>query len=194
MSLSTLPIRAAVTLSLLAVLAACQTQGPQVSSEAASGVDFATFSSFDFHDPLSTDRAGYHTLTTQHLKDAVERELLARGIRHVTTNPDLLVNFAVTTRETISQGTSPRFGVSYGGWSGGGMGMGVGVSTGGGVQTATEGTLTIDLVSRETNRIVWTGSVAGRLPRDAASRSQSIIDAAVKAILERYPAPHQATP
>lgn len=194
--MSPLPLstRAAIALSLLVGLAACQAQGPKITSEAASGVDFATFSTFAFHDPLSTDSAGYHTLTTQHLKDAAGRELLAHGIRHVTDNPDLLVNFAVTTRETISQGTSPRFGVSYGGWSGGGMGMGVGVSTGGGVQTATEGTLTIDLVSRETNRIVWTGSVAGRLPRDAASRSQSIIDAAVKAILDRYPAPHQATP
>jgi len=191
---SFLSIRSAIVLSLLVGLAACQAQGPRVTSEAAAGVDLAGFSTFDFHDPLSTDSAGYHTLTTQHLKEATERELLAHGIRRVTGTPDLLVNFAVTTRETISQGTSPRIGVSYGGWSGGGMGMGVGVSTGGGVETATEGTLTIDLVSRETNRIVWTGSIAGRLPRDAASRSRSLIDTAVKAILDRYPAPHQAMP
>lgn len=187
-------IRAATALSLFAVLAACQAQGPRISSQSAPGVDFATFTTFDFLDPVSTDSAGYHTLTTQQLKDATEREFLARGIRRATGKPDLLVNFAVTTRETISQGASPRIGVSYGGWSGGGMGMGVGVSTGGGVESATEGTLTIDLVGRETNRIVWTGSAVGRLPRDAASRSQAIIDAAVKAILERYPAPRQSTP
>jgi len=194
MSLPSVSTRAAIALSWLVGLAACQAQGPRVTSEAAVGVDLAGFSTFDFLDPLSTDRAGYHTLTTQHLKDAAERELLAHGLRRATGNPDLLVNFAVTTRETISRGTSPRIGVSYGGWSGRGMGMGVGVSTGGGLETATEGTLSIDLVSRETNRIVWTGSIAGRLPRDAANRSRSLIDAAVKAILDRYPAPHQAMP
>lgn len=173
--------------ALLATLAACQTQAPQVRSDAASGVDFAAFRTFGFHDPLSTDKNGYSTLTTGHLKSAVEREMSLRGFKRVDEAPDVLVNFTVATRESISSGTSPRVGVSYGGWSGGGLGMGVGMSTGGGVDTYTEGTLTIDIVDRVKNQLVWTGSAVGRIPRDAANKQQALIDKVVQLIYEQYP-------
>lgn len=175
--------------AILLALAACASQAPRITSDAAAGVDLAQYRSFDFLDPLSTDRSGYSTLTTQQLKAAAVRELTARGLRETAVQPDLLVNFTVTTRETLASGGSPRVGVSYGGWSGG-HGMGIGVSTGGGARSVTEGTLTIDLVDRARNQLVWTGSASGRLPRDASSRSQSIIDSAVHSILERYPVHH----
>lgn len=193
MSLSSRTARTALFACLLTVVAACQSQAPTIRSEAAPGVDFVAYKSFDFMTPLSTDQNGYSTLTTGHLKDAVKRELVLRGYTQTAEKPDILVNFSVSTRESVSSGSSPRVGVSYGGWSGGGHGMGIGMSTGGGVESHTEGTLTIDLVDRAANRLVWTGSAEGRLPRDAASRRQAIIDSAVRAIFAKYPA-HQAMP
>lgn len=187
MSLSILTARAMRVAGVFA-LAACQSQAPTIRSDAAPGVDLAAFRTFDFLVPLSTDRNGYSTLTTAQLKEAVKREMLLHGFTQAAQSPDILVNFTVSTRESVSSGSSPRVGVSYGGWSGGGLGMGIGISTGGGARQHTVGTLTVDLVDRAANRLVWTGSAVGRLPQDAASRPQAIIDAAVQAIFAQYPA------
>jgi hypothetical protein len=180
--------------ALLFALAACQTAPapPTVRSDAAPGTDFATYRTWGFHQPLSADKNGYSTITTERIKVAVEREMLRRGFTASTT-PDLYVNFDVTTREAVQASNSPSMGISFGGFSyggSGGGGVGVGTSTGGtSVKTVTEGTLAIDVVDRERNKLVWGGSVEGTLTKEALQDPEKTIDAAVQAVFREFPRP-----
>ena len=113
-------------LGLLA-LAGCAT-GPTIRSNVDQSVDFTRFRTFDFLQPLSTDREGYQSFVSRDLMVAAEREM-TRSASSARTNPDLLVNFSanleqrlrVTQTPTAGGGAawgSHRRGASYGVWGG----------------------------------------------------------------------------
>jgi len=171
------------------VLAAgCQT-APRVRAEAAPGTDMARYGTFGFFEKLGTDQHGYTTIATAHLKEAVTRELEARGL-HPAANPDLLVNFYVQTKDKVeSYPGSLGFGYSRFGWHGVGWGMGYDMPD---VHTYTEGTLTIDLVDRQKNALAWQGVAVGRLGERALRQPAVAVKSAVSAVFEKYPV--QAAP
>lgn len=170
-------------------LAACAS-GPNVRSDAAPGVNFADFKTWGFYSPLNTDASGVSTITTQHLRTSVTREMNAAGFTYSDNNPDLLVNFGVATRNRTTQGPSANVGVGYHRRTSSGMGMGMSMQTNNtNTRTVTDGTLVIDIVDRERNEQVWTGSIAGELPRSGASAE--VIDRAVTQIFRQFPAPRR---
>ena len=186
MNLLTAPAKRAVITMLCAgaaLLAACET-APRVRAESAPGADVARYATFGFFEKLGTDQHGYTTIATTQLKAAVTRELEARGV-HLSANPDLLVNFYVQTKDKIeSYPGTLGFGYSHFGWRGVGWGMGYGMTD---VQSYTEGTLTIDLVDRQKNALVWQGVAIGRLAERAMRQSEVTINHAVAAVFEKYP-------
>ena len=143
--------------------AACQTM-PRVHAESAPGTDMARYTTFGFFEKLGTDQHGYTTIATTHLKEAVSRELEARGM-HPAANPDVLVNFYVQTKDKVEElSRFAGFGYSRFGWHGAGWGGGFAAPD---VHTYTEGTLTIDLVDRQKNALAWQGVAIGRLDERA---------------------------
>jgi len=178
------------TYSLLAasvlVLAACQTK-PVISSQAAPQIDLTQYRTYAFMDRLSTDNAGYTSITTQLLKQAVEREMAARGLTP-SSEPDVLINLIATNKDRIEGDRDPRIGVTYGHWGWGRRGWGVGVGVGrDDIRSVREDTITIDLVEKARNVLVWSGSATFRPTKAERNDQEPRINEVVAKIFDRYP-------
>ena len=177
-----LPIAFAASSALL--LAACQTR-PEIRTQSAPELNALQYQTFGFVDHPNTDNANYTTLTTRYLKDAVTREMLARGYQQ-SDKPDLVVNFQVGSKDKVESYPGPAVGVGYGRWGWRNWGYGVGYG-GSDVRTVTEGSLTIDVVDHQKSALVWSGTAQGRLTKKALNNPQPAIDDAVSAIFAKYP-------
>jgi hypothetical protein len=167
-------------------VAACES-GPSVITNAAPGFSLAGFQTFSYLDPLSTDNGNVRTILSNELIDATTNELELAGLRHVDRGGDLLVNFVVTTRETLQ--TRPSSGASihhgggrYGTWGGYGMSM----STSEVVQR-TEGTVGIDIIDASKRQLVWEGAATGRVTDQVRNNRAEAINVAVRDILAEFP-------
>jgi hypothetical protein len=172
----------------LALLAACASS-PNVIANRAPDFDIANYRTFDFMQPLSTDNGNVRSLVSMNMMAAAERELETAGLTRVTENPDLLVNFLASTRQTLS--SRPSSGVSmgvrggrYGTW--GGYSVGVSTSTSNVVEQ-TEGTLAIDIIDASRNMLVWEGALSGRVTSGVRENLETAIDKAVTDILAEFP-------
>ncbi|AMD46401.1 DUF4136 domain-containing protein [Bordetella holmesii] len=172
--------------SLVATLVACASQ-PVVRSDYDHKVDFAQYHSYGFMSPLGTDKAGYSSLLTERLKDAVRQEMARRGYVYNENQPDLQVNFSakLENKVQIVQAAAPPMpyyayrGGFYGGWPGYGWGDDV--------YQYTQGTLNVDLVDRRRKQLVWEGVVTGEVSEPNWAESQQRVDAAVALIFQKYP-------
>jgi len=174
-------------LGLLA-LAGCAT-GPTIRSNVDQSVDFTRFRTFDFLQPLSTDREGYQSFVSRDLMVAAEREMTALGFQRTSTNPDLLVNFSanleqrlrVTQTPTAGGGAawgSHRRGASYGVWGG--------YRTD--VRQDTMGTLGVDVIDAARRQLLWEGVAVSRITRSTAENIGPALDSAVRDIFTKFPA------
>jgi Domain of unknown function (DUF4136) len=166
------------------LLAACQTR-PEIRTQSAPELNALQYQTFGFIDHPNTDNANYTTLTTRYLKDAVTREMLARGYKQ-SDKPDLVINFQVGSKDKVESYPGPAVGVGYGRWGWRNWGWGVGYG-GSDVRTITEGSLTIDVVDQQQKALVWSGTAQGRLTKKAMNNPRPAIDAAVSAIFAKYP-------
>ena len=179
-----------VRLSALAavgvLLAACQTR-PEIRTQAAAQIDLASYHTYGFMAKPSTDAQGYHTITTQSIERAVSRAMEAHGYGPAGPGqePDLLVNFSVKTHDRVEG--QPAVGAGYGsGWGRYGWGWGFGDYYND-IRTVTDGSLTVDVVDREHNQAVWSGTAVGRLTKKVLDNPGPAIDQAVAEIFARYP-------
>lgn len=172
-----------------AVLAACANR-PVIRTQSAPEFQHGRYQTYAFVEHPSTDTAGYTTLTTRYLKDSVTKELQARGYTQ-SDNPELLVNFRVGNRDKVEGRSGPTVGVGYGrgGWGwrnpwGWGGSIGIGDRD---IRTVTEGSLSVDLVDKQSNTLVWTGTAEGKVTKDARDNPQVAIGQAVQQIFAKYP-------
>ncbi|MEX1993227.1 MAG: DUF4136 domain-containing protein [Steroidobacteraceae bacterium] len=193
--MNTVRIRYGLVLGLLAaaLLATGCASGPRVRAERDAAIDFSQYRTFAFADPLGTDRAGYQTMVSQHLKAATQRELESRGLRLVEASPQLLVNFNGRLSEKFRTSTVPSSALTLG------YGRGYyryrtgfyttwplyGPETR--VQSYTEGTLNIDVIDAGKKQMIWEGVAVGRVTDKTYDNLQPEIDAAVAAIFANYP-------
>lgn len=163
-------------LGLAAALAlgACAT-GPAVRTDFDPQASFAGLRTYTWaHD---TPQPGVNPLTWQRTRDAIDRNLQARGFTPGQPG-QFAVGFTLGRRDRLE---TWNYGPYYAGW---GRWGGMGWTGGTQVRTVTEGTLTIDVFDVATRRPMWTGSATRRIGRDV---SQADIDAAVNAVLARFP-------
>lgn len=176
-------VRGLAVAGCLAILTACASK-PMVRTQSAPALDLHKYQSFGFVEHPDTDKAGYTTLTTRYLKDAVTREMLARGYTQ-STQPDLLVNFSTGSRDKVEGDPWPDVGLGWGRWS---RGWGWGGMWGGrDIRTVTEGSLTIDVVDQQRKELIWSGTAKGRVTAREENNPQTAIDTAVSAIFTKYP-------
>ncbi len=178
----------AVTALLLATLlsAACSS-GPRIITNSAPDFSIANYRTFGFFRPLSTDRGNVQSLESKQLIASATRELEMAGLRRDDSNPDLLVNFVISTRETLQSRPSSSVGVHhsrgrYGTWGGYSMSM----STTEVVQR-TEGTLGVDMVDRARNQLVWEGAATGRVTDQMRANRDQVLDSAIADIFAKFP-------
>jgi hypothetical protein len=171
----------AVALAAAALLAACASK-PTIRSNADPTADYSGYRTFGFFDEQDARATVYQSFSTKYLKDAISREMQARGFSKGDT-PDLLINIHVQTQDKVKVTSSPS---GYYGYRGGYYGWGAGVSSTT-VDDYTEGTLNIDVVDRAAGKLVWEGIAIGRISERARDNPQPAIDAVVKQVFERFP-------
>ena len=173
---------------VVAALSGCAS-GPTIITNSAPDFVLSDYRTFSFLDPLSTDRGTVRSLESTHLIAAATRELENAGLRRVENNGDLLINFVLSSRETLQTRSTPSssFGVHhgrgrYGTWSGYSMSM----STTEVVQR-TEGTLGVDVISRARNQLVWEGAARARVTDSMRQNIEQVLDDAIRDIFVEFP-------
>lgn len=168
-------------------LAGCVT-GPYIQADFDRSVDFTAYKTFAFVSPLGTDRNGYQTIISQHLKAATSREMEARGLRLDETMPQLLVNFNANLSEKMRVvNTAPagsyydyRYG-AYSSWSRYPYDQYV--------TYYHEGTLNIDVIDAAKKQLIWESTAVDTVTQKTLNNIQHALDEAVAAAFEKYPVP-----
>lgn len=185
-----MPLPRRSLLLLPAALAACTSVRPEIRSDYDHDADFSRFRTFGWAHPFGTDGAGYETFTTERLRAAVREQMDLRGYTFTEEHPDLLVNLHIhparrSTREVFVHHPLDPWGYYayrfYEPWPGWGFGSEEVVSR------YTPGTLSVDLVDRAKNRLVWEGVATGDIASGDRDNRAGRIDRTVAAIFERYP-------
>ena len=169
------------------LLAACAT-GPRVRTDYDPSADFSRYRTWGFYKPIAMEESGYSTWISDRIKDNVRREMEARGYRYVESDPDLQVNFQGIVREKTDVWSVPRtdyqYFYSYRRRSYFAVPFWYDETQ---VNQYTEGTLTVDLVDAERNRMVWTGAAIGRVTRKTPQERLAEVDTAIASIFAQYP-------
>jgi hypothetical protein len=171
-------------LTLAAILSGCAS-GPNVIVNADPSANLMSLRTFDFMQPLSTDRGDVQTLLSTQLVAAATDELKMRGWRREQNNPDVLINFLLETQEQIrsrntgaSVSTMHRSG-RYGGW-----GATMSTPT---IEQTTQGTLSIDMIDPARNQMIWEGTATDRVTTRMQENQEESVRAFVAAILADFP-------
>jgi len=179
-------------MAIFALLVTGCASSPNTFSNADPSTDFSQYKTYGFFSTLSTDNAQYESLVSNFLKVAVAQEFDKRGLTHDDESPQLRVNFYINTQEKIRTRSVPTAGgyhdyrdPFYDSW--GGYGGGVAYETR--VDQYTEGTLNIDVVDVESNKLAWEGSIAGRLTDKDVRNLEQTVDEAVTAVMYNFPIP-----
>ncbi|MBL8349112.1 MAG: DUF4136 domain-containing protein [Burkholderiaceae bacterium] len=174
----------------LLALAGCAT-APEVRADYDRTADFASYQTFGFASPLGTDRGGYQSVVSQHLKASTQREMEARGMRLDPAAPQLLINFNATLNDKLRVSTMPYMGmgVGYYGYRGGLYSAWPMYADQTIVTQYREGTLNIDVVDAARKQLVWEGVVINSVTQEMLDNVPAAVDAAVKAAFARYPIP-----
>ena len=175
-----------LTLIALITIAGCAS-GPRVITNSAPDFSVSDYRTFGFMQPLSSDRGNVRSLMSTHLIESTTRELEMSGLRLAESNPDLFVDFVVSTRETIETRPSSSVGVHHGRgryntWGGYSMSM----STTQIVQR-TVGTIDVDIIDVARNQLVWEGAAEGRVTDSTRNNLQETVDRAITDIFAQFP-------
>jgi hypothetical protein len=177
------------------VLAGCAST-PTVRSGSAPNADFNAFRTFSFVSPLSTDRAGFHTLVSQQVVASTRRELEVRGLEFVADpgQADMLVNVHAQVAEQLRVRSTPDpwVGTSYWNhrrgryqpWPGHGRWPAPSRVE---VDQFSEGRLNVDLIDRRSNTLVWEGVASQRLNQRTMNDLGPAIDVAIHDVFAQLP-------
>ncbi len=179
-------VRGAWAMALVSLVLAGCASGPRIITNSDPTADWSQYRTFGFFDPLGTDRGNVRSIMSNQLIDSATREMEAAGFSRSDTNPDLLINFVVSTRETIQ--TRPSTSASmhhgrgrYSTWSGWSASM----STTEVVQR-TEGTLAVDIVDRARGQLVWEGAATKRVTNSTRENQDQVLDSAIAEIFQYF--------
>lgn len=176
-------------------LAGCAS-GPAVRTDSAPGVDFASYRTFGFVSPLSTDRAGFHTLVSQQVVASARRELEVRGLEFQPdpAQADLLVNVHAHVAEQLRVRTTPDpwVGTSYWNHRRGRYQPWPGhtrwpAPSRVDVDQFSQGRLSVDLIDRSRNMLIWEGVASKRLTQRTMNDLGPAIDGAIHDVFRPFP-------
>jgi hypothetical protein len=162
---------------LTLILAGCAASGPTIMVNTTPGADFSGFETFNFMQPLGTDRdSGARTPMSSMLMAAMTRELTNRGMTQ-SDSPDLLVDFFVTTedrmdvRTTRTSSVHSSHSVHRSNWGRRSFSTWPAYQTT--VRQYTQGTLLVDLIDPAANALVAEGAAQNRIRSNELSRQQA---------------------
>ena len=170
------------------LLAACAAPQPRVQSNFDRNTDFSRFKTYEIMETAG-QRAdgGYDTLIGQAIRNAVHREMQARGYVRAA-QPDLWVNFTLTVQsvQKVTQVPSQRTPAAYG-YRGRYYQPWPTYSYDTWVREYDEGTLLIDLVAAERMQLVWEAAGTGRLRQPLTEDIEARASNAVALLFQQFP-------
>jgi hypothetical protein len=153
-----------------------------VSSHVERGINFAEYVTYDWgppdHLPVGDPRLDNNPFFNDYLQGAIEKSLAAKGYdRAVAGGADLLIHYHASVEQKIDvYGVDHRYGYCY-------------ENCEPQYSDYEQGTLVIDLVDTNTNRVVWRGwaqnSMTGII--DNQDRLKTQVDESVAKMMERMP-------
>ncbi len=161
--------------------------GISVSTDYDPSVDFTSYATYTWMDTEGDD---IDNITDSRIRNSIDSGLAAKGLRKVTSNPDVAIGYQVTTAErrsynTVNSGWGGGYG--YGGYGYGGWGMSMGTSTTY-ENVWQEGSLLVGMFDAGTKNLVWTGTATTDLDANRSPEErQEIVDSAVTKMLKDYP-------
>ena len=175
--------------ALLLLLNACAS-GPTIKADYDPSVDFSQYRTYNFFKPMGIENPNYSSLLGQMFRQAISREMEARGYT-LSPNPDLLMNVSAQMQDKTKVTTynEPYYGGYYGyraGFYDPWYGYGGGTRTQ--VSQYTEGTVNIDMVDAQEKRMVWEGVAIGRVDGSRSNDElRTAIDQGVAEMFANYP-------
>jgi hypothetical protein len=179
-------VRGAGGLLLLLALACAGGGRWKTESATAPGADLAAHASFGWLAACPGGEAPL-SIAEANVRNAVRKQLVAKGYREVEASPDLRIGLEIATQARERTREPVRVGVDVGSW-GGNVGGSVGASVpvgSEGVTTVAETRITIRAVDPGDARELWIGSATGELREGLDA---SAVDQAVAAALADFPA------
>ncbi|GLS83643.1 DUF4136 domain-containing protein [Paraferrimonas haliotis] len=184
-------MRKLVVAAFALVLAACSTVTTEFDYNPE--VDFSQYKTYAWVDNSSEDEQAdaYHMegLTDQRIRRAVDEQLSAKGFTKVAVeDADLMVNYLTKLEKKVNVDT---FHSNYGyhpfydpfwGYHGGPS------RTETRVREYQQGTLILDLIDNESDKLVWRGALADTVKQKSTpAERETAINEAVTKILQSYP-------
>jgi hypothetical protein len=157
----------------------------QVDTDYDPQADFAAVETYAWAQRTPTgddDPRVYNAIVQARVRNAIDGALQAKGLRLVTSSPDVYVAWHGAIEGQMSYETiSNNYGYGWGryGYRGGGMAMGTTTSR----TTAREwdeGTLIIDIIDRSTDELMWRAvgqaklSETQRTPQEAQAKANEV--------------------
>jgi len=132
--------------------------------------DFSTIKTFQMADSSKGALFKQNQLLDQQVHQMIATHLTQLGLKEVTENPDQIVTYDASTKETHQLNTIPM-GVGFGrGWRRfGAMGMATTTET-----TFTEGTLVIDSYTPSRKQMLWRGIAESAVSEDPQKTAKHI--------------------
>jgi len=138
---------------------------------------FATYRTYAWGQQLNPNEIKSPFLA-QEAKSQIEMQLQSRGLKMVQEdqNPDLIVVASGGLRQQTS----------YTAWGTGGwrFGGGMGSIT---PDVSTDGTMVIDLYTRNSKQLAWRGMAQGTLNQSNPDKNRQLVDKAVTKMFKKYP-------
>ncbi len=160
---------------LIIIMIGCA--GVKVSSDYDRKADFSKYKTFNFSKEV--DKVTLNDLNRRRLKDAITKEMEAKGYQ-IAATPDILVNAFVKgkTKYSATANTNYMGGMYYRGWGSSNTYVDVNKSI--------EGTLFIDLIDVQEKSMIWEGVAEGLVnPRTQTREDQ--INSVVGMIFKNFP-------
>ncbi len=157
-----------------------------LKTEKSDAADFSSYKTFDFYKVAASGdtNAQKFNENVEKLEDAIAIKLQKFGYLLSKTNPDLLINIGVVVREEIQtrqtdlRTDAPRYiGQRRYSWKSQEVEVG----------RYRQGTVTVDLVDRKQNKLVWQGAIEDIIPQKTA-KLEKTIKKGVEKLFASYPA------
>ncbi|MCX6238110.1 MAG: DUF4136 domain-containing protein [Bacteroidia bacterium] len=149
----------------------------KVSTDYDRKADFSKYKTFNFSKEV--DKVTLNDLNRRRLKDAISKEMQAKGFQ-ISTTPDVLVNAFVKgkTKYSATANTFYNGGMYYRGFGSS--------STYVDVNKSIEGTLFIDLIDVQEKKMIWEGVAEGLVNPRTETREDKI-NSVVAMIFKNFP-------
>lgn len=167
------------------LLSACAAPTPTIRSQTDPGANLGAYQTFGYFDELPDQQAPYESFVDQHIKNAITREMEARGYRK-EVNGQLLINFHRQSKDKVKV-TQSAVPTGYYGYRRGFYTWGAGAAVTTDVQNYREGTLIIDVVDGGAKKLLWHSVAVGRITKDVLDNPQAAIDSAVAQMFAEFP-------